>query len=301
MPCPGEEGDVLIEEEEIGEDDDSDCVGMAPTEKRSCSITKPDDFHAEVRKSKEELVTLTYHFSLKPELAGVIPLCHSLCKFFTCSSTNQMALDDACSGNSNSVNQLLLPSHIRWMGNEIMLQQVLSLKIEIKIALVQLGAEAIQLPWESFAIIKEILALFSHWTGILESRNMVTISQVFVAYTALKNFLDAAQKINLSPFAADVVRETLTSTLETLSLLMAMNHQSNSQKIQDWALPMLLDPAIPRGLFCVTMWYKCTEVEIIAALLISLSLFSNTADVLQQQLSTQISFIGGSLCWAKPN
>ena len=80
-----------------------------------------------------------------------------------------------------------------------------------------------------------------------------------------------------------------------------MNHQSNSQKIQDWALPMLLDPAIPRGLFCVTMWYKCTEVEIIVALLISLSLFSNTADVLQhanvlqQQLSTQISFIGGSL------
>ena len=91
------------------------------------------------------------------------------------------------------------------MGNEIMLQQVLSLKIKIKIALVQLGAEAIQLPWESFEIIKEILALFSHWTGILESRNMVTISQVFVAYTALKNFLDAAQKINLSPFAADVV------------------------------------------------------------------------------------------------
>ena len=33
MPCPGEEGDVLIEEEEIGEDDDGDCVGMAPTEK----------------------------------------------------------------------------------------------------------------------------------------------------------------------------------------------------------------------------------------------------------------------------
>ena len=89
----------------------------------------------------------------------------------------------------------------------------------------------------AMGIIEEILAPFSHWAGILESRSTVTISQVFVAYTALKNFLDAAQKINLLPFVADFVSlfwETLTSTLETLSLLIVMNHQSDSQKkIQD--------------------------------------------------------------------
>ena len=143
--------------------------------------------------------------------ANIIPFARSLAHFFTCSSRRCQVLEEMCISARKSATTLILPKTIRWTGCHSMLRRLIELKAEVERALRILDVSLSGIPWGAFELMEEILAPFAHWTGVLESRKIVTISQVWPACKALRDILRATLDGNCDGLIVMALLEKLFS------------------------------------------------------------------------------------------